>query len=81
MIARVILEMNVEVNDPVFEELRKVHSEVKCGTAEQYDHAIDVIENATGYKFYDNAKDESNHAPVRIICVTDTATEIDILEG
>lgn len=81
MIARVILEMNVEVNDPVFEELRKVHSEVKCGTDEQYDHAINVIESATGYKFYDNAKDESDHAPVRIICVTDTATEVDILEG
>jgi hypothetical protein len=81
MIVRVMLEMNVEVNDPVFEELRKVHSKVECGTAEQYDRAIDVIENATGYKFYDDAKDESNHAPIRITCVTDTATEIDILEG
>ena len=34
MIVRVMLEMNVEVNDPVFEELRKVHSKVECGTAE-----------------------------------------------
>lgn len=81
MIVRVMIEMNVEVNDPVFEELRAIHAEVKCGTAEQYDHAIDVIEDATGYKFYDNAKDEPDHTPVRIICVTDTATEIDILEG
>ncbi len=83
MIVRVMVEMNVEVNDPAFEELREIHQRVplECGSDEQYERAVSVIERATGIKFYDSAYDESEHSTPRIVEVVDSATDTLILEA
>ena len=83
MIVRVMVEMNVEVNDPVFEELRDIHQRVplEWGCDEQYDRAVKVIEAETGVLFYGKGEDDPYHHAPRIIEVVDTATDTTILEG
>lgn len=82
MIVRVLIEMNVEVNDPVFEELREIHQRlpVECGCDEQYERAIKAIEAETGVLFYSEDGDDFDHRSPRIVEVTDTSTNTIILE-
>lgn len=83
MLVRVMIEMNVEVNDPVFEELRKIHQRtpLQWGCEEQYDKAVKIIEAETGMLFYDGARDNFYHRAPRIVEVVDAATDTTILEG
>lgn len=83
MIVRVMIEMNVEVNDPVFEELREIHQRlpIESGSEEQYDRAVKVIEAETGVLFYGKDEDDPYHHAPRIVEVVDTATDTTILEG
>ena len=83
MIVRVMVEMNVEVNDPVFEELRKIHQRtpLQWGCEEQYNKAVKIIEAETGMLFYNGREDSPYHRAPRIVEVVDTATDTIILEG
>lgn len=82
MKVRVCIEMCVEVNNRVFTELSAIHANV-CGVgeSEQYEKAITAIEQATGYAFYDDAKDAIDHSEPRITAVYDEETGTAILEG
>ena len=83
MIVRVMIEMNVEVNDPVFEELREIHQRLplEFGCDEQYKRAVKVIEAETGVLFYGEDGDNPYHRAPRIVEVVDTATDTTILES
>ena len=83
MIVRVMIEMNVEVNDPVFEELREIHQRLplEFGCDEQYERATKVIEAETGVLFYGEDGDNPYHHAPRIVEVVDTATDTTILES
>lgn len=83
MIVRVMVEMNVEVNDPVFEELRKIRQRTlqQWGSEEQYDKAVKIIEAETGILLYSRGRDNSYHRAPRIVEVVDTATDTTILES
>lgn len=83
MIVRVMVEMNVEVNDPVFEELRKIHQRTprQWGNEEQYSKAVKIIEAETGILLYNRGRDNSYHRAPRIVEVVDTATDTTILES
>ena len=83
MKVKVWMEMSIEVNDPVFAELSAIHAQ-PCGVgeSEQYEKAIEAIEQATGYAFYDGAKDAIiDHSEPRITAVYDGETGTAILEG
>lgn len=75
--------MYVEVNEPVFEDLRRIHtSDVNaCGTDEQYDEAIAAIERKIGVLFYDPKRDEAEHSSPRILYVADAEKFEPILEA
>lgn len=82
MKVRVCIEMCVEVNDPVFAELSAIHANpYGVGESEQYEKAIDAIEQVTGYAFYDDAKDAIDHSEPRITAVYDEKRGTVILEG
>lgn len=78
-----MIEMNVEINDPVFEELRKIHQRtpLEWGHEEQYDKAVKIIEAETGVLFYGEEGDNPYHHAPRIVGVVDTATDTIILES
>ena len=61
--------MYVEVNEPVFEDLHRIHtSDVNArGTDAQYDEAVAAIERKIGVLFYDPKRDESEHSSPRIL--------------
>jgi hypothetical protein len=82
MLVRVLIEMNVEVNDPVLEELREIHQRLpmECGCDEQYDRAVKAVEAETGILFYGEIGDGPYHRDPRIVEVRDTATDTLILE-
>ena len=82
MKVRVCIEMCVEVNDPVFAELSAIHAN-PCGVgkSEQYEKAINAIEQATGYTCYDDVKDPIDHSEPRIKAVYDEEMGTVILEG
>lgn len=75
--------MYVEVDEPVFEDLRRIHmSDVNaCGTDEQYDEAIAAIERKVGVLFYDPERDEIEHTSPRILRVEDAEMFEPILEA
>lgn len=83
MIVRVMIEMNVEVNDPVFEELREIHQRlpIESGCDEQYERAVNIVETETGVLFYGREGDDLYHHTPRIVEVVDTATDTTILEA
>lgn len=72
-----------EVNDPIFEKLRNIHSssEDGVGAPEDYDKAIRIVEDVTGLPFYNFEKRTENSSKGAIIGVYDAEDECVILES
>ena len=75
--------MYVEVNEPVFEDLHRIHtSDANArGTDAQYDEAIAAIERKVGVLFYDHERDGVEHDSPRIMYVADAEKFEPILEA
>ena len=75
--------MYVEVEEPVFEDLLRIHTndENARGTDAQYDKAVAAIERKIGVLFYDPKRDESEHSSPRILYVADAEKFEPILEA
>lgn len=75
--------MYVEVEEPVFEDLYRIHaSDANAqGTDAQYDEAIAAIERKVGVLFYDPKRDEYEHSSPRILRVADAENFEPILEA
>ena len=75
--------MYVDVEEPVFEDLLRIHTsdENARGTDAQYDEAVAAIERKIGVLFYDPKRDESEHSSPRILYVADAEKFEPILEA
>ena len=75
--------MYVDVEEPVFEDLRRIHtSDANAqGTDAQYDEAVAAIERKVGVLFYDPERDEAEHSSPRILYVADAEKFEPILEA
>ena len=75
--------MYVEVEEPVFEDLHRIHAndENACGTDAQYDEAVAAIERKVGVLFYDLKRDGVEHSSPRILHVADAENFEPILEA
>ena len=75
--------MYVEVEEPVFEDLLRIHaSDANArGTDAQYDEAVAAIERKVGVLFYDPKRDDSEHSSPRILYVADAEKFEPILEA
>lgn len=75
--------MYVEVEEPVFADLHRIHmSDVNAqGTDAQYDEAVAAIERKVGVLFYDHERDGIEHASPRIVRVSDAEMFEPILEA
>ena len=75
--------MYVEVEEPVFEDLHRIHAndENARGTDAQYDEAVAAIERKIGVLFYDPKRDEAEHSSPRILYVADAKNFEPILEA
>lgn len=75
--------MYVDVEEPVFEDLHRIHAsdENAQGTDAQYDEAVSAIERKVGVLFYDPKRDEAEHSSPRILYVADAEKFEPILEA
>jgi hypothetical protein len=73
--------IEVEDSSSAMSDLLKIHQNGGVGNPIQYEMAIETVEQATGYKFYDSVVDKPNHEDWRITAVVDENFEDVILEG
>lgn len=71
----------VEIDNPILERLDTIHRNKGYGTPAQYEEAVEAVEKATNFKFFDVARDDIEHSEVRITGVYNTTDYDSILEA
>lgn len=77
------MDVYVDVEEPIFEDLHRIHQSGAnaLGTDAQYEEAMSAIEKKVGVLFFDAERDGQEYGSPRIVCVADAKTFEPILEG